>query len=156
MGRCGKAFAMLSSSSLQSGEREDISHIKPAGYKQAKYEGIINTDTSFLYNRGHLIAWAMGGDDRTENLTTLTEYTNTRSMLNWENQVIKFLYNSDLHVLYRVTPYFKGSNLVCRGIEMEAYSVEDDGRSICFHVFVYNIEPGIDIDYKTGESKASE
>ncbi len=155
-GRCGKAYAMLDSTSLQSGERGDISHIKPTGYKQAKYEDVIDSESVFLYNRGHLIAWALGGDDSEENLTTLTEYTNTKSMLYWENQVIRFLYDSNLHVLYRVTPYFEGSDMVCRGIEMEAYSVEDKGRSICFHVFVYNIEPQIVIDYKTGENKAKQ
>ncbi len=155
-GRNGKAYAMLSSSMMQTGERNDISSIKPTGFKQQKYEGIINSDPPMLYHRGHLIAWALGGDDRQENITTLTEYSNTSSMFYWENQVIRFLYDSNLHVLYRVTPYFEGSDLVCRGLEMEAFSVEDKGRSICFHVFVYNVEPNIVIDYKTGNSKASD
>ena len=155
-GRCGKAYAMLSSSMIPTGERGDISNIRPAGFKQQKYEDIINSDPPMLYHRGHLIAWALGGDDRLENITTLTEYTNTSSMLSWENQVIRFLHDSNLNVLYRVTPYYKGPDLVCRGLEMEAFSVEDKGRSICFHVFVYNVEPNIVIDYKTGNSKASD
>ncbi len=155
LGRCGPAVALLDPSMMPTDKRGDISEIKPTGYKQAKYEGLIDFDPPYLYNRSHLIAYALTGQNANEkNLITGTHHMNSESMLYWENQVIRFLHESDYHVLYRVTPYFKGRDLVARGVEMEAYSVEDQGRSVCFHVFVYNVQPGIEIDYKTGESKA--
>ena len=157
LGRCGMAYALLDRTMMPTDKRGDISQIKPSGYKQAKYEGIINFDPPYLYNRSHLIAYALTGQNANEkNLITGTHHMNSDSMLQWENQVIRLLYDSDIHVLYRVTPYFKGKELVARGVEIEAYSKEDQGRSICFHVFVYNVEPGIEIDYKTGESKTAD
>lgn len=119
-----------------------------------KYPGIVDSDPPYLYNRSHLIAYALTGQNANElNLITGTRYFNTEVMLPYELKVMRYLDHSDNHVLYRVTPYFKGKELVARGVEMEAYSIEDNGEGVCFHVFVYNVQPGIEIDYMTGENK---
>lgn len=153
LGRCGVAYAMLDRSMMPTEERESIGQVKPSGWVQAKYEGIVNSEPPYLYNRCHLIAYALTGQNANEkNLITGTRYMNVTTMLPWEEQVMKYLDDSENHVLYRVTPYFKGEELVARGVELEAYSVEDNGESLCFHVFVYNVQPGIAIDYRTGES----
>ena len=154
--RCGVAYAMLDRSMMPTEKRGEIGQIKPSGWNQAKYEGIVDSEPPYLYNRCHLIAYALTGQNANElNLITGTRYMNATSMLPFEEQVMSSLDDSDNHVLYRVTPYFVGNELVARGVEMEAYSVEDKGDGLCFHVFIYNIQPGIDIDYKTGESKVS-
>ena len=133
-------------------KREDIGYIKPTGWRQRKYEGLVDADPPFLYNRSHLIARALTGQDANErNLITGTRYMNATTMLPWEEMVMRYIENSDFHVLYRVTPYFKGNELLARGVEMEAYSVEDNGM-LCYHVFVYNIQPGVDLDYATGKN----
>lgn len=153
LGRCGVAYAMLDRSMMPTEERESIGQVKPSGWVQAKYEGIVNSEPPYLYNRCHLIAYALTGQNANEkNLITGTRYMNVTTMLPWEEQVMKYLDDSENHVLYRVTPYFQGEELVARGVELEAYSVEDNGESLCFHVFVYNVQPGIVIDYRTGES----
>lgn len=153
LGRCGMAYVMLDSSMMPTEKRKSIGHIKPSGWVQKKYEGIINSNPPYLYNRCHLIAYALTGqNDNEKNLITGTRYMNSVAMLPWEEKVMRYLDDSDNHVLYRVTPYFKGEELVARGVELEAYSIEDDGKSLSFHVFVYNIQPGITIDYCTGES----
>ncbi len=121
---------------------------------QEKYEGIVDSDPPYLYNRCHLIAYALTGQNANElNLITGTRYMNVAAMLPWEEQVMRYLDDSENHVLYRVTPYFKGSELLARGVEMEAYSVEDEGQGVCFHVFIYNVQPGIVLDYSTGKSR---
>lgn len=153
LGRCGVAYAMLDKSMMPSEERGDIGQIKPTGWVQERYDGIVDSDPPYLYNRCHLIAYALSGQNANElNLITGTRYMNATTMLPWEEKVMKYLDNSDNHVLYRVTPYFKDDELLARGVEMEAYSVEDNGKSLCFHIFVYNIQPGIVLDYSTGES----
>ena len=153
LGRCGVAYAMLDRTMMPTGEREDIGHFKPTGWVQSKYEGIVDSQPPYLYNRCHLIAYALTGQNANErNLVTGTRYMNASTQLYWEKKVMKYLDDSDGHVLYRVTPYFKGNELLARGVEMEAYSVEDRGKSLCFHVFVYNIQPGIVLDYRTGEN----
>lgn len=155
LGRCGAAYAMLDRSMMPTGEREDIGHIKPTGWVQNKYEGIVDSEPPYLYNRSHLIAYALTGQNANErNLITGTRYMNAVTQLYWEKQVMRYLDHSDNHVLYRVTPYFKGDELLARGVEMEAYSVEDKGASLRFHVFVYNIQPGIVLDYMTGDNRA--
>ena len=157
LGRCKTAFALLDRSMMPDEKRGDISGIKPTGYKQKTYEGLIDFDPPYLYNRSHLIAYALTGQNANEkNLITGTHHMNSESMFYYEDQVIRYLRDSNCHVLYRVTPYFKGNELVARGVEMEAYSEEDKGSSICFHVFVYNVQPGIEIDYKTGDSKTAD
>lgn len=153
LGRCGTAVAMLSHEMMPTEEREAIGQIKPSGWNQEKYEGYIDSNPPYLYNRCHLIAHALTGQNANEkNLITGTRYMNAETMLDFELQVMRYLDKSDNHVMYRVTPFFKGNELVARGVEMEAYSVEDNGAGVCFHVFVYNIQPGIEIDYRTGES----
>ena len=152
-GRCGPATAMLHRSMMPKEERGSIGQVKPSGWKQAKYPGVIDSEPAYLYNRCHLIAFAMTGQNANpQNLITGTRYMNTELMLPYEEQVLRYLDNSDNHVLYRVSPYFKDIEMVARGVEMEAYSVEDDGAGVCFHVFVYNVQPGIKIDYLTGAS----
>ena len=153
LGRCGVAYALLDRSMMPTEERGEIGQIKPSGWVQKKYEGIVDSQPPYLYNRCHLIAYALTGQNANEkNLITGTRYMNATPMLLWEEKVLRYLDKSDNHVLYRVTPYFKDKDLLARGVEMEAYSVEDRGKSLCFHVFVYNIQPGIGIDYLTGES----
>lgn len=155
LGRCGVAYAMLDRSMMPTGKRGDIHQIKPSGWRQKKYEGLVDSDPPYLYNRSHLIAYALAGEEANElNLITGTRYMNAETMLPWEEEVMRFLEGSNDHVLYRVTPYFKGDELLSRGVEMEAYSVEDEGRSICYHVFVYNVQPGIVLDYSTGNNRA--
>lgn len=150
LGRCGCAYALLDRSMMPTQKREDIGHIKPSGWKQRKYEGLVDADPPFLYNRSHLIARALAGEEANEkNLITGTRYMNATTMLYWEEMVMRYIEDTDNHVLYRITPYFKDDELLARGVEMEAYSVEDDGR-LCYHVFVYNIQPGIRLDYRTG------
>ncbi len=153
LGRCGPAIACLDRSMMPSEERGEIGQIKPTGWHTVKYPGIISD--RYLYNRSHLIAYAMTGvNDDPRNLITGTRYMNSVTMLEFEIKVLEYLDRSDGHVLYRVTPYFKDNELVARGVEMEAMSVEDRGASLMFHVFVYNYQPGIEINYSDGSSRA--
>lgn len=148
LGRCGIAYANICTELMPTKERGDISDVKPTGWVQAKYDG------EYLYNRCHLIGHQLAGeDDNNLNLITGTRYFNVEGMLPFENQVADYIENNpNNHVLYRVTPVYKNDNLVASGVEMEAYSVEDDGKGVCFNVFVYNVKPGININYATGES----
>ena len=155
LGRCGEAVARLHKSMMPTGERGYIGHIKPSGWHTVKYPDLIKD--RYLFNRCHLIAFALTGQTTNEqNLITGTRYMNTELMLPYELKVIHYLEDTGNHVLYRVRPRFKGDELVARGIEMEAWSVEDEGEGVSFHVFLYNVQPGIDIDYLTGESKRAE
>ena len=132
-------------------KRGSIGSIKPSGWHTIKYDHI---DGKYLYNRCHLIGYQLTGENANEkNLITCTRSMNTKGMLQFENMVTKYIKDTGNHVLYRITPVFEGNNLVATGVEMEAYSVEDNGKGIKFNVFVYNIEDGIIIDYKTGDSK---
>ena len=153
-GRCGPAYARLDRSLRPKGKRGEMGHINPSGWVQKKYEGLIDSDPPYLYNRSHLIAYALTGQSANEkNLITGTRYMNAVTTLPWEGKVMRYLDTSDDHVLYRVTPYFKEEELLARGVEMEAYSVEDEGGALCFHVFVYNVQPGIELDYATGNNR---
>lgn len=161
LGRCGSAYAMIDYSMMPTEERGDIGDVKPSGWHQEKYPGIVNSEPPYLYNRCHLIAFMLTGQNANEkNLITGTRYFNAELMLPYETEVAQYLYENDIadingdykHVLYRVTPYFKEDEIVARGIEIEAYSVEDEGKSLSIHVFIYNVQPGIEIDYKTGKS----
>ena len=157
LGRCGSAAAMLDRSMMPDGERGEIGMIRPSGWKQNKYPGIIDSEPPYLYHRCHLIAYALTGQNANEkNLITGTQHMNIQGMRPYEVKVARYLDGNDHHVLYRVTPYFAGDERLCRGVEMEADSVEDSGRDLCFHVFVYNVQPGIEIDYMTGENWAKE
>ena len=152
LGRCGAAVALLHETMMPKAARGEIGQVRPSGWKQTKYEGLIDADPPFLYNRSHLIAYALTGqNDNERNLITGTRYMNTHAMLPWEETVMRYLNDSGNHVLYRVTPYFRGNELLARGVEMEAYSVEDQG-SLSYHVFVYNIQPGVKLNYATGDS----
>ena len=150
LGRCGVAYANISKETMprEGEERESISSITPTGWKQEKYDG------EYLYNRCHLIGYQLSSENANEcNLITGTRYFNVEGMLPFENKVADYIEkNQNNHVLYRVTPIFENDNLLAKGVEIEAYSVEDNGKGICFNVFVYNIQPGIDIDYRTGEN----
>lgn len=151
LGRCGVAYANISKELMPTEKRGSIGSIKPSGWRTVKYDHI---DGKYLYNRCHLIGYQLTGENANEkNLITCTRSMNTKGMLQFENMVTKYIKDTGNHVLYRVTPVFEGNNLVATGVEMEAYSVEDNGKGIKFNVFVYNIENGIIIDYKTGDSK---
>ena len=153
LGRCGVAFANVSRELMPTGKRGKIGSVKPSGWRQAKYEGLIDSDPPFLYNRCHLIAYCLTAENANEeNLITGTHYMNVEGMLPFEEQVAKYLDRNDKHVLYRVTPVFEGDNLVAGGVLMEAYSVEDGGEGISFCVYCYNVQPGVIIDYETGAS----
>ncbi|MCR4672301.1 MAG: DNA/RNA non-specific endonuclease [Lachnospiraceae bacterium] len=156
LGRCGTAVALLDRSMMPTGGRESMEEIHPSGWVQAKYPGIVDADPPYLYNRSHLIAYAMTGQNANPlNLITGTRYMNAVTMLEYEEIVLQYLDDTDCHVLYRVSPYFKDYELVARGVEIEAYSVEDKGWGVSFHVFIYNVQPGIEIDYQTGSSSAA-
>ena len=132
-------------------ERGRIGMIKPSGWQTTKYDFI---DGKYLYNRCHLIGYQLTGEnDNEKNLITCTRFANASTMLEFENKVANYVKKTKNHVLYRVTPIFEGTNLVASGIQMEALSVEDKGRGIKFNVYVYNIQDGVTIDYKTGKSK---
>lgn len=155
LGRCGTAYANVCTDIMPTEERGAIGQVKPSGWHTVKYNGIV--DGNYLYNRCHLIGYQLSGENsNSENLITGTRWMNVQGMLPFENMVAEYVQETDHHVLYRVTPVFEGDNLVADGVQMEAKSVEDDGASICFNVFVYNIQPGIEIDYETGESQIAE
>ena len=138
---------------MPTGERGNISKIKPSGWQKAKYDIV---DGKYLYNRCHLIGYQLTAENANEkNLITGTRYMNVEGMLPFENMVADYVKETGSHVLYRVTPIFEGDNLVAKGVQMEAYSVEDKGDRVCFNVFVYNVQPGITIDYATGNSRLS-
>lgn len=150
LGRCVYATACLGRELMPTGERGSISHVKPSGWVQAQYDCV---DGGNLYNRCHLIGWQLSGEDaNVGNLITGTRYMNVEGMLPFENMVADYIKETGNHVMYRVTPIFEGDELVARGVQLEALSVEDGGDGICFHVYVYNVQPGVVIDYATGES----
>ena len=149
LGRCGIAYANICKEIMpkEGQTRESISRVKPSGWQQTKIGG------EYIYNRCHLIAFQLADENANEkNLITGTRYFNTEGMLPFENKVANYIkQNPDNHVLYRITPNFKGDNLVVNGIEMEAYSIEDNGQGIKFNIYVYNVQPGATIDYATGK-----
>ena len=155
LGRCGVAFANICKEVMPSEdeERQEIGMIKPSGWQTVRYDGIV--EGNYLYNRCHLIGYQLSGENANEkNLITGTRYMNVDGMLPFENLVDDYIEeNENNHVLYRVTPIFEGDNLVASGVQMEAYSVEDNGKGICFNVYVYNVQPGVIIDYTTGVSQ---
>ncbi len=151
LGRCTAAEAMLSQDMMPEAEREDISSVRPTGFRGAVYDVI---EDGYLYHRCHLIAFELTGQNANgKNLITGTAYMNVYGMEPFENRAASYIRRTGNHVRYRVTPVFTGSDLVARGVLMEAESVEDDG--LCFCVFCYNVQPQITIDYSTGESRLS-
>jgi DNA-entry nuclease len=151
LGRCGTAMACVGTDLMPTEERGEIGQIKPTGWHTVKYSGLV--DGNYLYNRCHLIAYELSGENANEkNLITGTRYMNVQGMLPFENEVAAYVKKTKNHVLYRVTPIFSGDDLVASGVTMEAYSVEDSGSGVSFYVYVYNVQPGIEIDYATGKS----
>ena len=135
-------------------ERGSIGMVKPSGWHTVKYDIVSG---KYLYNRCHLIGYQLTGENANEkNLITCTRSMNTTGMLEWENKVADYVKETENHVLYRVTPLFEGENLVATGVQIEALSLEDNGQGVKFNVFVYNVQEGIEIDYKTGDSKLEE
>lgn len=155
LGRCGVCVANVGQDIMPTAERGSIGMIKPSGWHTVKYNDLI--DGNYLYNRCHLLGYQLTGENANEkNLITGTRYLNVQGMLPFENMIADYVISTANHVLYRVTPIFEGDNLVATGVLMEAYSVEDSGDGIRFNVFCHNVQPGIDIDYHTGESELSE
>lgn len=161
LGRCGVAYANICTELMPTEKRGNIGHIKPSGWNQAKYQEVkdfeqkksFNDVPGYLYNRCHLIGFQLAGEnDNEKNLITGTRYLNISGMLDVENLVAEYVKETGNHVLYRVSPIFIEDELVCRGVTIEAYSVEDMGEGIELYRFFYNVQPGIEIDYKTGES----
>lgn len=150
-GRCQTAQACVGRDLMPKEERGAIGMVKPSGWHTVKYNQV---DGKYLYNRCHLIAYQLSGENANrKNLITGTRSFNVDGMLPYEERVGDYVRETGNHVLYRVTPVFEGDNLVAKGVEMEAMSVEDKGKDLKFHVFVYNVQDGIRIDYETGESK---
>ena len=150
LGRCGVAQANIGLDLMPTEKRGSIGQVKPSGWQTVKYDIV---DGKYLYNRCHLIGYQLSGENANrENLITGTRYMNVEGMLPFENMVADYVKETENHVLYRVTPVFEGSELVARGVQIEALSVEDNGDGICFNVFVFNVQPGIVIDYATGDS----
>ena len=150
LGRCTAAEACIGRDIMPTLTRGPIGQIKPTGWHTAKYDFV---DGKYLYNRCHLIGFQLTGENANErNLITGTRYLNTKGMLPFENMVADYIKDTGNHVMYRCTPVFAGNELVARGVHLEAYSVEDNGDGICFNVFIFNVQPGVKIDYLTGES----
>lgn len=154
LGRCGVAYANIGEDLMPTTKRGSIGQVKPSGWHTVKYDSV---DGKYLYNRCHLIGYQLTAENANEkNLITGTRYLNTEGMLPFENMVADYIKETGNHVLYRVTPLFDGNNLVATGVQMEAESVEDKGDGILYNVFCYNIQPGITIDYKSGDSSENE
>ena len=154
LGRCGTCYANICEELMPTEERGEIGMVKPTGWHTVRYDHV---DGKYLYNRCHLIGFQLTGENaNAQNLITGTRYMNVQRMLPYENQVADYVHETGNHVLYRVTPIFDGDDLVARGVLMEAYSVEDDGKGIQFNVFCHNAQPGVGINYATGESWADE
>lgn len=154
LGRCSTCIAMIGKDLMPSEPRGTIGMIKPTGWHTIRYDFI---DGKYLYNRCHLIGYQLTGETTNEkNLITGTRYLNINGMLSFENQAAEYIKNTGNHVLYRVTPIYKGNELLARGVHMEAKSVEDKGKGVKFNVYCFNAEPGVKINYKTGDSVAAD
>ena len=151
LGRCGVTMACIGIDIMPTEDRGEIGSVKPTGWQSVKYDCV---EGKYLYNRCHLIGFQLAGENANKrNLITGTRYLNIEGMLPFENLVADYVQETKNHVLYRVTPLFDGDNLVAHGVLMEGYSVEDEGEGVCFCVYAYNVQPGIIIDYTTGESR---
>lgn len=155
LGRIGEAFAVLGPETLAPpNSRQDIGDIKPSGWNQNKYDGLVNSQPPYIYNRCHLIAHALLNNDTEDNLVTGTRYMNTEMEVK-ELEVRDYIKETGNHVLYRATPIYKGNNLVASGVQLEAYSVEDKG-ALSFNVYFYNVQPGVDISYENGKNEVAD
>lgn len=154
LGRCGPAFAKVGIETMPTEERGEIGGVKPSGWQTIKYDIV---EGKYLYNRCHLIGYQLTAENANErNLITGTRYMNVQGMLPFENMVAEYVRDTKNHVLYRVTPIFEGENLVANGVQIEAQSVEDNGKTICFNVYIYNVQPGITINYSNGDSNLNQ
>ena len=157
VGRAGVAFAIVGPEIMPpSNSRQNIGMIKPSGWNQNRYPGIVNSDPPYLYNRCHLIAHQLVGNDEEENLITGTRYLNETGMKPYEDKVAAYVRETGNHVLYRATPIYKGYNRIASGVQIEAYSVEDFGKGICFNVYCYNVQPGVQLNYVNGENETAD
>lgn len=155
LGRCGVTYACIGQDLMPTEERGSIGMVKPTGWHTVRYDDLV--DGKYLYNRCHLIGYQLTGENaNTKNLITGTRYLNIEGMLPFENMVADYIQETNNHVLYRVTPIFEGNNLLANGVLMEGYSVEDKGAGVSYCVFAYNVQPGIEINYATGESKLAD
>lgn len=154
LGRCTYAIALIGTDLMPTSERESISNVKPTGWQTVKYDSV---EGKYLYNRCHLIGYQLTAENANKNnLITGTRYLNVEGMLPFENMVADYIKETQNHVLYRVVPIFEDNDLVAKGVTIEGYSIEDKGEGICFNVFCYNVQPGISIDYTTGDSVEGE
>jgi len=151
LGRSKVAYANIGIDLMPTEDRGSIGGIKPSGWQTVKYDIV---DGKYLYNRCHLIGHQLSGENANpENLITCTRQMNVEGMLPFENKIAKYVKETNNHVLYRVTPIYEGANLLASGVQMEALSVEDNGKGIKFNVFIYNVQDGIEINYENGDSK---
>ena len=151
LGRCGVARATVGLDTMPTEERGEIGQVKPSGWHTVRYDDLV--DGKYLYNRCHLIGFQLAGENANEeNLITGTRYLNVDGMLPFENLVADYVEDTGNHVYYQVTPVFEEGELVARGVQMEALSMEDGGEGVCFNIYAYNVQPGVVIDYATGES----
>ncbi len=154
LGRCGAAFACVGTETMPTEGRGEIWMVRPSGWQSVKYDFV---DGESLYNRCHLIGFQLTGEnDNEENLITGTRYMNVSGMLPYEDRVAAYVRKTKGHVLYRVTPMYREEDLVCTGVRMEGLSVEDGGEGVCFDVFCYNCQPGVEIEYADGSSRIDE
>lgn len=157
LGRAGFVFANIGPDILPPPmSRAIIGMIKPSGWNQNRYDGIVNSSPSYLFNRCHLLAHSLGGLDEEINLVTGTRYFNVNGMKPFEDQVLNYVVETGNHVLYRATPIFKGDNKLCSGVQIEAFSVEDKGAGVCFNIYSYNVQPGVTLNYITGNNSISD
>lgn len=155
LGRCGPAMGLLGPETIPQEKRGMIGDVRPSGWHTVRYDDRI--EDRYLYNRCHLIGYQLAGDNADpQNLITGTRFLNMSGMLPYENMVFSYITNTGNHVLYRVRPIFVGENLLASGVLIEAYSIEDQGKELSFCVYAHNVQPGILIDYETGESSAEE
>lgn len=154
LGRCSYAIALIGKDLMPTEDRESIGNVKPTGWHTVKYDLV---DGKYLYNRCHLIGYQLTAENANKNnLITGTRYLNIEGMLPFENMVADYIKETNNHVLYRVIPVFEDNDLIAKGVTIEGYSIEDKGEGICFNVFCYNVQPGITIDYLTGDSAEGE
>lgn len=156
LGRCSVVEAMVGEDTMPTDDREDISSVEPTGWNNKRYDSEL-VDGGWIYNRCHLIGYQLTGEnDNADNLITGTRYLNIEGMLPFENEVADYVRDTGNHVMYQVTPIYEGDNQVVSGVVMEAESVEDNGEGIDFNVYCYNVQPGIEIDYNTGNNWLAE
>lgn len=156
LGRCGVTIASVGRDIMPTEDRGDIGSVKPSGWKNVKYDTSL-VDGGYIYNRCHLLGFQLTGENANkQNLITGTRYMNVDGMLPFENMVADYVKETGNHVALRVTPIFVGNELVARGVQMEAYSIEDDGDGICYNVYCFNVQPGIVIDYTDGSSRLAD